>query len=268
MIHSMTPLHRLSTTVLWFVALNALAGALSLILLPARTDDLFFWTITPPLNAALFGALYFGGAIAVGRVALGRRWEAGRILAPILISAGALISLVTFLHWGAFHPDFRLGYWLIIYIGAPLLAILIYTGQERAGANWAVTEPVVPVVRWAAVVIGALLVLAGLAILVWPEPAVALWPWPTGILMTRIFAAWFAAFGVGLLWFHIDRDWQRVRLLADLLILAALLDLAMLALHRADVPAASGNLWIYIAHLVGLGLLGLLMHVLQRRSVR
>jgi hypothetical protein len=263
-----TPLQPFSAAVLWFVAVNALAGAGSLLLFPAHTDTLFFWRITPPLNAALFGALYLGGALAVGLVARGGRWEPGRILAPVLVSAGALISAVTLLHRQAFHADLRLLYWLAIYVGAPLLAIVIYWRQERAGAVWAVEQPLAPAVRRLAVLVGALLLALGLAILLRPGPLVAAWPWPTGPLMARIFAAWFAAFGVGLLWFQVDQDWSRVRLIADLLLLAAALDLAVLAIHRADIPGPSLGLWLYIGHLVGLGALGVLMRALQRRWAR
>lgn len=263
-----TPLRRLSRLVLWFVTLNALAGAGALLLFPDRTDALFFWTIRPPLNAALFGALYLSGALAVDRVARGGRWEPARILAPILVSAGLLISLVTLLHREQFHPGLRLAYWLIVYIGAPLLALLIAVQQARAGARWAIAEPVRPVVRRLAVGAGALVLVAGLAILIWPAPAVTAWPWPTGVLMTRIFAAWFAAFGVGLLWFHVDRDWARVRLVADMLIVAAALDLLALLVHRSSVPGPSLALWLYVAHLAGLALLGATMHLLQRQPGR
>jgi hypothetical protein len=260
-----TPLTPFSVVVLWFVALNALAGAASLILFPARTDQLFFWPITPPLNAALFGALFLSGAVTVGLAAHGGRWEQARILAPILVSAGAMISAVTLLHRDLFHPGPRLAYWLAVYIGAPLLALLIYARQERAGAVWEPQEPLAPAVRRLALLAGALLVAAGLAILTRPGPVVAAWPWPTGALTARIFAAWFAAFGVGLLWFQVERDWSRVRLLATMLILAAGLDLAALIAHRADVPGPSAALWLYGAHLLGLGLLGAAMHLLQRR---
>jgi hypothetical protein len=260
-----TPLTPFSAVVLWFVAINALAGAASLIFFPGQTERLFFWPIKPPLNAALFGALYLSGAIAVVRAAIGGRWEQARILAPILISAGAMITAVTLLHRDLFHPGLRLAYWLAIYVGAPLLALLIYGRQERAGAAWAPDEPLAPAVRLLALLVGALLLVAGLAILIWPAPVVAAWPWPTGTLITRILAAWFAAFGVGLLWFQVERDWARVRLLADMLILAAGLDLAALVAHRADVPGPSAALWLYGAHLLGLGLLGALMHLLQRR---
>jgi hypothetical protein len=51
--------------VFWFVAVNALAGALLLIFFPGDTARLFFWEISPPINAALFGALYLGGAAVV-----------------------------------------------------------------------------------------------------------------------------------------------------------------------------------------------------------
>lgn len=260
-----TPLAPFSAIVLWFVSLNALAGAASLILFPDRTEQLFFWPIAPRLNAALFGALYLSGALAVGRAALAGRWERARILTPVLVSAGAMISAVTLLHRELFHPGPRLAYWLAVYVGAPLLALLIYARQERAGAVWAPEQPLAPAVRRLALLVGALLLVAGLAILARPAAVVAAWPWPTGALTTRIFAAWFAAFGVGLLWFQAERDWARVRLLADMLILAAGLDLAALLLHRADLPGPSPALWLYGVHLLGLALLGALMHLLQRR---
>ena len=60
-----TPMSPLMRVVFWFVAANALAGALSLIVFPTRTDTLFFWEITPALNAALFGALRPGDKAAI-----------------------------------------------------------------------------------------------------------------------------------------------------------------------------------------------------------
>jgi hypothetical protein len=56
-------MQHLSALIFWFVGLNALAGAGALMLFPGQTDSLFFWTITPPLNAALFGALYLVGGV-------------------------------------------------------------------------------------------------------------------------------------------------------------------------------------------------------------
>ena len=260
------PMSVFTKIVFWFVAINALAGAASLMLLPTRTGTLFFWEIKPPISAALFGALYLGGAVVVGLVTYRGLWEPARFLIPVLVSAGILISVTTFVHLDKFSPGFKLGYWLLIYIGAPLLAGFIYAQQERNGANWAVTNPVKPATRAIAVVTGALLLLIGVVILIWPELVVANWPWPTSPLMVRIFASWFSAFGVGLLWFLPERDWGRLQHVANLMIAAACLDLLMVFIHRQDLTAIDLNLWLYSFHLALFGLLGIVMHWLQRKT--
>ncbi len=258
-----TPLARLSAVIFWFVGINALAGAGFLMLFPQLADELFFWPISLPLNAALFGALYLGGGVTVCLLAAGGRWEPARFLTPVLVTAGPLITLVTLLHLESFRPGLRLWYWLIVYAGAPLLALGIYRYQEARPAIWRVEEPLTPPARRLALAVGGLILAGGLLLLAWPATAVAAWPWPTTPLMTRIFAAWFSAFGAGLLWFAVERDWRRLRPLANLLVAAALLDLAMLIVHRGAIPAASPALGVFIAHLLGLGLVGVLLHGLQ-----
>ena len=84
--------------------------------------------------------------------------------------------------------------------------------------------------------------------------------------MVRIFASWFSAFGVGLLWFWVERDWERVRHVANLMIAAAGLDLLMVFVHRQDLTSAGLNLWLYCFHLALFGVAGLLMHWLQRKA--
>lgn len=246
-----------------FVAANAFAGALILILLPTNTDSLFFWTIRPPINAGLFGALYLGGAAAVGYATWRNVWEPARFLVPILVAAGVLISGVTFLHLENFAPGVRLVYWLVVYVGAPLLAVLIYFDQERRGADWTVTVPVRPLTRTLATVTGALVTVAGVLLIIWPETAVARWPWATGPLMVRIFAAWFAAFGAGLLWFRVEGDWRRLHHIPNLMMAAAGLDLLMVLLHRPQVTGPAISFWLYCGHLILFGLIGLLLHGLQ-----
>lgn len=264
---STTPMSPVMRAVFGFVALNAFAGALSLLLFPNHTQTLFFWEIKPALNAALFGALYLGGAVAVAWVTVQGAWEPARFLIPVLVAAGVLISITTLLHLDRFEPGVKLLYWLVIYVGAPLLAVWFYVDQERKGATWAVTQPVAPATRYLAVILGSLLVVLGIALLMGPERAIASWPWPMTPLMLRIFASWFGAFGVGLLWFGVEREWSRLRNVANLMIAAAGLDLLMLYVHRADLTARGPILWLYCVHLALLGGAGLLMHWLQRNSV-
>lgn len=261
-----TPMTPFALIVLWFVGLNALAGAASLLLAPTASATLFFWPITPPLNAALFGALYLGGGVAVCLLAWRGDWEPARALMPVLVSAGLLITGVTLAHLERFTPGPRLVYWLLVYAGAPLLAVVVYVVQERRGAVWNVRAPLRPVTRTVAAGSGGLLLGAGLLVLVRPEALVALWPWPITTLMLRVFAAWFAGIGAGLLWFLVDDDWSRLALLPRLLIAAAALDLAVLLAHRGDLMTHRPRLWLYGAHLLGLAALGILLHWLQRQS--
>jgi hypothetical protein len=252
--------------IFWFVAINALIGAGSLILFPSQTDTFFFWQITPPINAALFGALYLGGAVTVAWVSYRGIWEQARFLVPILVAAGFFISLTTLIHLDRFITGIKLFYWLVIYIGAPLLALVIYFYQERRGGNWSVQEPVLPATRRLAIITGAVVLIFGLALLIAPQVVLDYWPWNASPLMIRIFASWFIAFGVGLLWFYFDRDWTRLRLISYLMIAAAGLDLLMIFVFRADWKAANLNVWIYCFHLLAFGLVGVWMQWLQRKA--
>jgi hypothetical protein len=268
MIDTDTPMSPFMKIVFWFVAANALAGALSLMLFPTNTASLFFWEISPALNAALFGALYFGGASVVALVTYQARWEAARFLIPVLVAAGVLIALTTILHADRFTPGFKFWYWMLIYVGAPLLALLFYFQHERNGANWSVQEPIIPATRRIAIGMGSLLIAAGIFTLLQPRVVVAAWPWPTTPLMVRIFAAWFSAFGVGLLWTLVDRDWGRVRHMANLMLAAAALDMTMLIIHRGDLTGNSLQIGLFCVHLAAFGLVGGLMHWLQRQAHR
>jgi len=261
------PLSALIKIIFWFVAINALAGAGSLMFFSSMTDTLFFWPIKPPLNAALFGALYLGGALVVGWIAYKGFWEPARFLVPVLVSAGIFITLTTLVHLDKFTAGIKLVYWLIIYIGAPLLALGIYLAYERTGANWSVAEPVRPLTRIIAVGLGGLLLVVGIIVLIAPGFVVAQWPWPTTPLMVRVFTSWFSAFGVGLLWFIFERDWRRLKMIATMMVAASAFDLLMIVIFYKDLPGVGLNLAVYCFHLAAFGAIGLLMHLLQLNPV-
>jgi hypothetical protein len=261
------PMSLLMKIVFWFVAINALAGASSLVLFPNNSDTLFFWKISPSLSSTMFGALYLGGAVVVSLVTYRGWWEPARFLVPILVAAGILICLTTFLHLDRFIPGFKLYYWLVIYIIAPLLALVFYIQHERGGANWSIVgQPVTPVVRMVAVVVGAVLILLGIIVLAQPQLVISVWPWTLSPLMARIFASWFSAFGAGLLWFLWERDWGRLYHIANLMIAAAVFDLLMVLIHRRDLTSTGLNFWLFCFHLAAFGLIGGFMHWWQYRA--
>lgn len=261
-----TSLSGLTRAILGFVALNALLGALVLIFFPASTETLFFWTIKPPINAALFGALYLGGAVVVGWMTFRGTWETARFLIPVLVAAGFFISVTTFIHIDRFEQGIKLIYWLVIYIGAPLLAIGLYIYYERRGADWTIHNALTPATRNLALITGAIVMLAGIVMFFLADSVIPYWAWSISPLMLRIFIAWFCAFGIGLLWFRVDGDWNRLHYMAKLMIAASALDLLMIFLHRADWSSNGISIWGYCFHLALFGVIGGLMHWLQARA--
>jgi hypothetical protein len=146
------------------------------------------------------------------------------------------------------------------------LVIALYWLQERRGASWQAMEAVRPVTRWIAILTGVAVIAVGVSMIVLPQRFVEVWPWATTPLLVRIFAAWFVAFGAGLLWFWVERNWPSMRLLPTMMIAAVALDLLVVFLHRAEITNTGMALWIYCAHLIVFALVGALLHLLQRRK--
>jgi hypothetical protein len=242
--------------VLALVAVNAFAAAVSLIGFPARTDAGFFWELTPPISAALFGSLYLVSGGLVTWAAVQGWWEPARGLVPMVLVFSGLMLTTTALHLDRFDGGGRLAYWLVVYAVALVAAVGFFVQHERAGARWAVDALPVAAVRVVTLLTGVLLV--GLVAVGYVAPALlaAHWPWPLTPLTTRAFLSWVGALGVGLVWTAIDTDRRRARPVAWLLVAAALVLTFMLVGYRHELsPGASGR-WILGGGLAGLGLLG------------
>lgn len=184
------------------------------------------------------------------------------------MAAGILLTLTTLLHLDRFTPGLRLGYWLLVYIGAPLLALAIWWAYEiRQCANWDVLgQAVTPLTRVLALVTGVGLVAFGIVGLTRPELIIAVWPWPISPLMVRVFASWFTAFAPGLFLFAWERDWNRLYPIASLMMTTAGLDLLMTFIYRGDLTGSPLQVGLFCAHLAAFGLIGLAMHWAQWRA--
>lgn len=243
--------------VLAFVAANAFAGAASLMLFPAATDTGFFWALTPPVSAALFGALYLAAGGLVARAAFKGVWETARYLAPMIVVFSALMLAATLLHLDRFDPGVRLGYWLAVYVTALVAGVYFYLRHERGGAVWAVrgqrTPPAVRSVTRVVGLVAAAFVVVGFAL---PGFVMALWPWTLTPLTARAFLAWVGAFATGLVWVTYDSDRERTRPVGVMLIVTAALLAGMLALHRGDLAPGPLGFGLFALGLLGMGLLG------------
>src|SRR6184192_3549072 len=115
-----------------------LAG-LQLSLLTEQTDTYFAWTIAPPLTAAFLGAAYWA-AVPVELIAARQKiWARARVAVPAIWLFTTLTLVATLLHFGKFHFSSPIAsaqgaawFWLAIYVGVPVVMLIIWMLQLRA----------------------------------------------------------------------------------------------------------------------------------------
>jgi hypothetical protein len=244
--------------VLWFVIVNAVLGAISLIFSPENTGSTFFWTITPPINAAMLGVLYASAAILLLQVVLQGRWESARFLVVTIPVFTGILLLTTLLHADRFIQDMRFYYWLLVYALLPIAAIYFYIQHERGGAVWQVVrKPLNPFVKQIAIFFGIMGLIFTLVGYFFPNLIIMIWAWTISPLMVRVFLSWVGALTVGLLWFSRENDWTRVQGSANLMIISSVLMLIIMLFHMAELnpnPVSVGAFVFGLLILMGFGL--------------
>jgi hypothetical protein len=202
-----TGVQRTTRLMWWFGAVSAVVSAgavVQLIVLPTRTAELFAWTIAVPASAAFIGVFYLASAV-MGVLALRQPvWAPARVaLVPVVLFV-AVVLVVTLLHLGLFHlgtggfPARAAAWvWLVVYVVTPVGYLFAFWHQARApGGPPPRTQPLSAAARWGLTVLGLLLFAGGLALLVLPQAAGPLWPWPLTTLTAQMAGATLLGFGL------------------------------------------------------------------------
>jgi hypothetical protein len=251
---------------LWFVVLNTVAGALILILFPTQTERLFFWSITPPINARLMGVLYLVGGAAVTYAALRGSWEALRVVAVMAFAISALFVIVTLVHRDRFVPGVKLYYWLSVYSIVPILMALLFRRYEGSGADWQATQnEIKSVTRLVALLTGLGILFVAIVGLLFPNLLITVWPWQVAPLMLRVLMSWLFALGLASLWIWLEKEWTRVQVVAYALIATPIVVAVTMSLHGGDLSDNPLILGIFGLLFILLGLIGAFMIWQQRR---
>ncbi len=239
----------------------------SLLLFPTQTELFFFWKISPPINALLLGMLYTSTVIFVGQALWRGRWETARYLVAMLSYSSIMLTIVTLVHIDKFIPGIKLIAWLASYILVPAALIWFFWQNQKAGGIWDVTgTPVRPLTRLVALTLGGLMLFLSLTALLFPDPFTGAAPWQMSPLIVRAFASIWGAFSMGPLWFAIEKDWERLHPVADMLMLMPIFWLLIIVLHPQD-PALSVSNAIGLLSFLGIVLLGgLSLRLLQRKT--
>jgi len=247
-----------------FVGLFALWVGAWGFLAPAQVDRALPWTI-PPLHARFIAAFYLGGTLAMAASLFARRPGEVRIAIVLAIVWTGILLLVSLLHLEAF--DFakpQVAFWMGAYAVYPLWGAWLY--RRSAASDPPARRPA----DAALVIVAALSLALGAALLVAPAAMVHAWPWPVTPLLAQIYAGPFLAYGTStLLLAREARPEARRIVLASVLafaLLALLASLLHLRVFRFDRPSA----WTWFAAFAATAAVAALRLALneRRRSAR
>jgi hypothetical protein len=228
--------------------------------LPARTADLWAWTIKPDLTPIFMGAGYGAGAYFFLRVYRTPRWH--EVSVGVLSAAvfALLMLIATIVHYDKFNQGdapalaaIAFYGWTSVYVLSPWIVAWLWWRNERADPRVpAAGETLVPpAVRLAARIaaIGALL--AAAVVLASPSVAIDNWGWNLTPLTARVIGCFTAQVGTGFLLLSLDPRWSSWRVLVQTFLIAVALLLAGAARAWAAFDQDALLTWAYLAGLAG-----------------
>ncbi|MDI3329775.1 MAG: hypothetical protein QJR09_03425 [Micrococcus sp.] len=256
---------------LFLAAFLVFLAGVELFVFPLRTAEWFAWTVDPPMTAVFLGAAYWSAAVLEVAGARAASWSAARVAVWPVFVFTTLTLVVTLIHLDRFHLSsdhpplarFATWMWLAIYVLVPVAMLVIGWVQLRARSPAATrgtaspatgTRVTLPLgVRVLLTAVTAVLLVVGVALLVAPVQAAALWPWPLTALTGRAVGAWL----VGLGWAAGQAQWsgdaRAVRTVGLTAVVFVLLQVIAL-LRYGQVLAWPGPPAIgYVAVLVAIG---------------
>jgi hypothetical protein len=235
-----------------------------LYLLSDQTDAWFAWTIHPPLTAAVLGAGYWASFILELLSARERLWARSRVAVPAVLLFSTLTLAITLLHADRFHfhsPQLitRAGTWgwLLVYVSVPLAMSWLLVAQLRQARP----DParVAPLAAWVRIVLtlqAAVMLTAGLLMLLTPTVMLGAWPWGLTPLTCRAIGAW--AVGIGTIAAHSawENDWWRLRPMMLSYTGLGVLQFTAVLRYRTDLDWSGAAAVVYVCFLSTILLLG------------
>jgi hypothetical protein len=239
-----------------------LAG-LQLTVFPARTADWFAWTIDVPMTAVFLGAAYWSSAVLEVAGARSSSWGRARLAVWTVLVFTVLTFVVTLVHLekfhlGAEHPtSARLVTWgwLAIYAGVPVVMVagLVLQARGRVPPADVVRHRLPAGLRLLLAVLAAVLLAAGVALLVSPSWAAGGWSWPLTPLTARAVGAWLVGLGWAAAHACLLDDAERVRPLGLTGAAFVVLEAVALLRHGDAIDRSGCQVVAYVAGLSWIG---------------
>ncbi|CAN5635161.1 hypothetical protein BH23CHL2_BH23CHL2_34130 [soil metagenome] len=219
------------------VLILSIANAGFLYLLPGRADTDYAWSIALPVSAAFLGAGYVAGlVVTVLGLLVARSWRSIRLVYPGVISLAIVLCLATLIHRDVFDWDYLLTWaWTIVYVLIPPGFGMFWWLQERRESPDLQADEEIAVLRPFSLILGAAMTVLAVLMFIFPDTFVDRWAWPISPLLSRVFAAWYALFGVILLDIGLRAKQVRELVIPSAAVLASALLLLALPLRYPDV---------------------------------
>jgi hypothetical protein len=250
-----------------FSLLALTAGAL-LIGGATNTEDLFSWTIRPPLSAATLGAFYWSALVLMLPLAAGGPWRYARPAVYPVATIAVLLLAATLIELDTLDLDSFFGwFWLVVYSVVPILLVLAVFDQLRR-PELETRGPVVPFtpqLRVALGLEGAAMLAAGAIMFALPETANDVWPWTLGELTSRVMGAFVLGIGLAAAIAVFENDVVIFRGSARAYAALGALALLALLLHRDDLDGGGIATGVYVGFLAAILATGLYGSFSKRR---
>ncbi|HYI32150.1 MAG TPA: hypothetical protein VEX88_01670 [Glaciibacter sp.] len=197
-----------------FIIPFLVAASVLLYIFPANTEELFAWTIAPPLTAMLLASAYIGGIWFFVQVVVLRRWHRFQYGFAAVVVFATLLGVATFLHWDRFHfGHISFITWATLYVITPFLTFAALLANRRADDSAQEGRDVL--IPWPARIVlaavGILALVCGLVIFIAPNLAIEMWAWEVTPLTARVIGAVLTLPGMVNLWLLRDGRWSSFR---------------------------------------------------------
>ncbi len=259
-------LHPWMRGLLWVAGGLVFIAGIQLFILTDETDRYFAWTIQPPLTAAFLGAAYWSSCVLELTAAREHAWARARAAVPAALLFTTLTLIATLIHFDRFHigadhaPETRVltWVWIGVYTVVPPVMLLLLIRQSRTPGDDLPAERAISF--WLRALISAqavLTVAVGAMLFSLPEAMADVWPWQLTPLTARVLGAWLLGLSVAAAQVMLENEWGRARPVFISCIAFGVLQFIALARYPDSVRWDGAAIWVYLAWLVSLGLIGI-----------
>ncbi|HEV7811647.1 MAG TPA: hypothetical protein VGO99_01700 [Leifsonia sp.] len=226
------------------------AAFVILYLFPTQTDELFAWTINPPLTAMFLASAYAGGIWFFVQVVRPNRWHAVRYGFPAVLVFSILLAISTFLHLAKFHSGhISFIVWVTLYITTPFLvfAAMIVNAPADPRKPDERDARIPAVFRILLALVGLAALVTGIFLFVVPQVAIDVWAWPLTPLTARVSGAILTLPGLVNVWMLGDARWSAFRQICQAQLVGLIFIAGALAIRNDDLdwtkPATPMFVW-------------------------